>query len=285
MIPLSVVIAAKNNEETIERCLKSVLRNDPAEIIIVDGCSTDRTMEISRKYVTKTLSDDGKGLGYARQLGAENAKEEWICFTDADTVVPVGCYDIMLKEIKKYGYAGIHAQMVSLGNRTYWEWAEDQRWKSTFNKYGDNTPIELKGLRRRPRLIGNCIVAIYNRKLILKYKFDTFFVRTCEDGDLCFRMSLDGYRFGVSSAIAYHQHRSDVRSFIKQRFQTGQGGARFAWKHRTIKGMLVPLFFVFYRTIAEVVNLQLKMMPFYVLTGIAIFAGTFAESFRLRASK
>jgi len=47
-LPISVIIVAKNAESTIEECLDSVRRNNPAEIIVVDGLSTDKTVSLSR---------------------------------------------------------------------------------------------------------------------------------------------------------------------------------------------------------------------------------------------
>lgn len=56
-LPISVVIAAKNAERTIKECLDSVQRNNPAEIIIVYGVSTDRTVEIAQRYTNRIYFD------------------------------------------------------------------------------------------------------------------------------------------------------------------------------------------------------------------------------------
>jgi len=57
---ISVVILTKNEEENIARCLESVRWCN--EIIIVDDNSTDRTIEIAKKYKTaiysRTLNND-----------------------------------------------------------------------------------------------------------------------------------------------------------------------------------------------------------------------------------
>ena len=60
-LPISVIIVAKNAERTIEECLEKIRRNDPVEIIIIDGDSTDRTVEIARKFTRRIYSDGGRG--------------------------------------------------------------------------------------------------------------------------------------------------------------------------------------------------------------------------------
>ena len=50
-VKLSVFIITKNEEKSIERCLRSILWAD--EVILVDGHSTDKTVEITRRYTDK----------------------------------------------------------------------------------------------------------------------------------------------------------------------------------------------------------------------------------------
>ena len=56
-MPISVIIAAKNAESTIEECLDSVRRNNPAEIIVVDGNSSDKTVKIAAAII-RVLGDE-----------------------------------------------------------------------------------------------------------------------------------------------------------------------------------------------------------------------------------
>jgi len=58
----SVIICTKNCEDTIEKVIISVMKNNPLEIIVVDANSTDKTRYIAKKYATKILTDPGKGL-------------------------------------------------------------------------------------------------------------------------------------------------------------------------------------------------------------------------------
>lgn len=57
---ISVIIPVRNEEEKIERCLEAVFNQSykPYEVIVVDGHSTDKTMENARKFPIKVVYED-----------------------------------------------------------------------------------------------------------------------------------------------------------------------------------------------------------------------------------
>jgi glycosyltransferase involved in cell wall biosynthesis len=85
----SVIIPALNEEEHIEACLKSILKQtlprDSYEIIVSDGGSGDRTAEISRKYADRVVVSKKRGIWWGRNQGAKIAKGTYLVFIDADT--------------------------------------------------------------------------------------------------------------------------------------------------------------------------------------------------------
>lgn len=83
---LSVVVLTKNEEARIARCLESVRWVD--EVIVVDGLSTDRTIEICQGYGATIIQRPFSGdFGHERNVGAEAASGEWILQLDGDDVV------------------------------------------------------------------------------------------------------------------------------------------------------------------------------------------------------
>ena len=85
MDTLSVVILTKNEEDRIRNCLESVKWAD--EIIIVDDCSADRTVEICREYTDKIFRKKLSNFSLQREFGAGKATGTWILRLDADEVV------------------------------------------------------------------------------------------------------------------------------------------------------------------------------------------------------
>lgn len=80
---LSIVIITKNEERNIERCLKSII--DVAdEIIVVDSFSTDRTVELCKKYDAKVIQRKFEGYGDQKLFATEQASFDYILSLDAD---------------------------------------------------------------------------------------------------------------------------------------------------------------------------------------------------------
>lgn len=80
--PVSVVIIAKNEEKRLEDCLKSA--DWASEIVVLDDMSTDRTVEIAKRYTDKVfqrkMDIEGKHRNYAYGL----ASQDWVLSLDAD---------------------------------------------------------------------------------------------------------------------------------------------------------------------------------------------------------
>jgi len=232
---------------------------------VVDDESTDGTVRIAGKYTDKIYSTAGKGLAYARQLGAEKAKSNYVCYVDSDFIIPQGCLSKMAEELDEKGYVAIHAQTVSLATANYWEWAVDQHFRMMFNKEG------------RRKSIGTG-AAIYKRDAILEYRFDPFFSGAAEDHDLCYRLRKNGLTLGISSAFAYHQHRASASAFIKQRIWYGRGAARYFWKHKSITWLLssssLPIPF---GVLVCIRRRSLKIFPYYLVWSISSSVGILRE--------
>lgn len=83
-INISVVLVVKNEEKNIERCLTSV-KDFADEIIVVDDSSTDKTVEIAKKFTDKIFLH--KSLGYvepARNFAISKATGDFVLILDAD---------------------------------------------------------------------------------------------------------------------------------------------------------------------------------------------------------
>ena len=89
---VSVIVPAYNVEATIERCLDSVLaQNYPLhEIIVVEDCSTDGTLEKLRKYqgsIKLITHNSNQGLGMTRGEGIMSATGDYIYCIDSDDYI------------------------------------------------------------------------------------------------------------------------------------------------------------------------------------------------------
>jgi len=90
---ISVIIATKNEEKNIERCLESVKNQDfppeDVEIVVVDNNSDDRTKEIARKYTDKVFSH-GPERSTQKNFGVRQSHGEYFLHLDADMALSKG---------------------------------------------------------------------------------------------------------------------------------------------------------------------------------------------------
>lgn len=88
MLDLSVIILTYNEELHIQRCIENVLPMVAKNIFIIDSFSTDRTLEIARKYPHVHILQNKWGNNYAKQFnwGLEHAPihTQWVLRLDAD---------------------------------------------------------------------------------------------------------------------------------------------------------------------------------------------------------
>ena len=84
MLPISVCIITKNEEKYIETCLKHLKKYD-WEIIVTDTGSTDKTVEICKKYADRVHHFDWiNDFSAARNFCISKASNDWILSVDSD---------------------------------------------------------------------------------------------------------------------------------------------------------------------------------------------------------
>src|SRR5271157_2280376 len=83
---VSVIVPVMNQEKKIEQCIVAILSQTlkPYEVIIVDGHSTDRTVEIAKRYPVRIIFENYGTIGGARQVGVESTQGDYVAFTDSD---------------------------------------------------------------------------------------------------------------------------------------------------------------------------------------------------------
>ena len=125
-IKVSVVIPAYNEEESIARTLKSILKtNYPNfEIIVVDDGSKDRTLEIAKKFEgaqVRVFTKKNSGKGAALNLGIKKAKGEIVFTMDADTTVHPDSMKKMVRYFKDKTVMSSTPAMVINNPETIWQ--------------------------------------------------------------------------------------------------------------------------------------------------------------------
>lgn len=80
---ISAIIITYNEEEVLEDALKSIT-HFADEIIIIDSKSTDKTIQIGKKYHAKIVEHLLTSFSEQRNIGAEESYGDWLFYLDAD---------------------------------------------------------------------------------------------------------------------------------------------------------------------------------------------------------
>ena len=105
---ISVIINVYNGEKYIKKCLDSVINQtyDNIEILVVDDCSKDNTLNIINSYSDKRIrllkNKKNMGLSLSRNVGIDNAKGKYLYFVDVDDYIEKDTIEYLYNLIKKY---------------------------------------------------------------------------------------------------------------------------------------------------------------------------------------
>lgn len=99
---LSVIIPCLNEDKRLLDCIRSAQRLNPFEVIVVDGGSRDRTVELAEREGARVIKTS-RGRGIQLQEGASASKGEILLFLHADSVIKE---EIDLKAYIRDGFIG-----------------------------------------------------------------------------------------------------------------------------------------------------------------------------------
>ena len=225
-VRVSAVVPARNAEHWIESCLSSIRANAPAEIILVDGGSTDRTVELARPWVDKVIDDGGAGVAAARMMGVAAAAQPWVVLVDADVVLPPDALRDLDRERRNRGLVALQAGLHSTGEGDYWSQAladHHNRGKSR-------------------QWFGVC-ASLVSRDVLLANPLDSD-LRSGEDIDLRIRLTSAGFPVGVSETmIGRHRFGRGFAFAGDQWLADGAGLGRMVRKHgraALVNALVIP---------------------------------------------
>lgn len=114
---LSIVIPSFNSADYIEECLQSLANQacDEVEVLLIDGGSTDRTMEIVNAYsslFSVIISEKDNGQSHALNKGFRNASGNFITWLNSDDVLCSGSIKLTLTELSSTNYDWLVANQI-----------------------------------------------------------------------------------------------------------------------------------------------------------------------------
>ncbi len=236
---ISVVIPARNVEDTIDNCLSSLEEldypRDRLEVLIVDGLSTDGTREIAGNHAARVVDNPGIRVVSARNIGFEAARGELVAFSDADCVMDRS----WLKNCNKYfddeGVGGIGGPNLVPQSESAFGKAAGLLFDYAFS-FGGGAPTRVYDRVIESRAHGsNAIYRTDVLRRVMPVDEDMF---EGEDVVMNERIRRLGYRLlYVPDVVVYHYRRATPRKWWSQMYRYGLGKVLMK---RKLSGTITP---------------------------------------------
>lgn len=128
---ISSIIIAKNEEENIERCIKSQLNCIDDIVVMVDNSSTDGTYEIAASFnEVNCVKADWRGYAQTKQEGIKLTKHNWVFWIDADEEITGELAD----ELNAIKTKNIDSSAFKVARRAYFlgKWIKHSGWYPSY---------------------------------------------------------------------------------------------------------------------------------------------------------
>jgi succinoglycan biosynthesis protein ExoA len=233
---VTIGLCVKNAEDTVGEAIGCVLQQDfpqqLVEILVVDGCSKDRTRQIIKEELSKTsirhaMFSENQGLGVARQLVVNNSKSKYILWLDADMNLPRFYVRRQVEFMERNPKVAI-----ATGNHTIKPGAnlvealEDAAYVAVDSKFRgiDNS--------RLPGTAG----AIFRVASVREVGgFDPKIAGVGEDIELAYRLRAAGWSiYRATGAIFYENRKESWKGLWKHYVWYGKGAYRLFRKNRNV---------------------------------------------------
>lgn len=229
---ISVIIPTLNAEATIGKLLDSLLSQalKPAEIIIIDSSSEDRTVSIAKQKDVKVFLIDRKAFnhGGTRNLAADKAISEILVFMTQDALpFNTNMLSNLIKPLAKHDVAASYGRHIPNPSASLTE-----SFARNFN-YPEKSFIkgfeDLKNMGIKAFFFSNSCSAIRKKEFIEAGKFPED-VRANEDMIIAANLLKKGYKIAyVSDAKILHSHNYSLFSLFRRYYNIGSSLKKHSW--------------------------------------------------------
>jgi glycosyltransferase involved in cell wall biosynthesis len=213
---VSVIIPTKNSSKTLAKCLDSIKRQDyeNIEIIVVDNYSTDKTLEIAKRY-TNAVYTASPERSSQMNYGVEKSTGKYIYRIDSDFILEPQIISQAVNSAESNNYAAIIIHNTS--DPTVSFWAQVRKFERDMYD-SDNLNIAVRFIRRDAFLS----VGGFDNRLVYG-----------EDYDLHNRIA-ERYRIGRIKAKEIHlgEYRS-IKEVAKKNYYYGKTAPLFLKKNKS----------------------------------------------------
>jgi len=224
-IVISVIVPTFNSERTVERLLQNLFSaetNIPYEVIIVDGNSSDKTIDICKRFNVKIYYNQKVHAAAGRNVGIANAEGIVCAFIDSDCIPCANWINIIYDEFQANpNVMAIGGKMIAYPPVNAIERFSGKVFLDEIMNFEDSRlVVQTIGLNNA-FITANCA---YKKQHLNALKgFNDFFSNHGEDIDLYWRSILinSGSMIYVPNLIVQHSFPNKINKLLKKYFQYG----------------------------------------------------------------
>lgn len=213
--PVSVQICTLNEATRIRPCLDAVWVNNPEEVLVIDGGSSDETVAIAEAAGARVLTPGHLGLGPSRQLGYMSTTCRYSAFVDADDLISPTWIATMVRDMEAGGFAALQSSLRAVRTGSWWARGWDQYFKESVRSTADTNMVG------RPAMYVTSVLQSIQEPL----------PSLDEDTHLSRQLELQGLRMGVGTALAYRYVEESWLENKKKWESYGRGYRNFVDAH------------------------------------------------------
>jgi glycosyltransferase involved in cell wall biosynthesis len=232
VLPISVIIPAYNREQFVGGAVRSAFEQSrpPAQVIVVDDGSTDRTAEIAASFGATVIRQTNGGVSMARNVGIRAASQPWVAFLDSDDLwLPRKLEDqwAALEAYPKAGMAfGDWQAMDESGSMSAGFLAKNADYAALTKVRVTHNAVsldrdELSAALLRGNFIG-CGSLVARRDIVESVGAFAEDMRYCEDLDLLLRLSVVTFAVAVEEPVYIWRAHRDGASRARAKMQLGR---------------------------------------------------------------
>lgn len=228
---ITVIVAVKNEERYIEKCLLSLINQDfPHElyqIVVIDGMSTDRTIDIVEKYkkkypdLIKVYDNPKEWQAVGRNIAIQNEKEsDLITYLDGHCIADTQWLKTLFNDFQAHNnpkFAGVGSIHLSPEDESTIGKSIEQVFHTLFGGIGSSfRPV---GIREEVETVP---FVLFKREALEDVGLYEEDMKVGEDFTLSYKLRSVGYKLFINpKAIVYRYNRNTIYSFLIQMYNYG----------------------------------------------------------------
>lgn len=262
--PVSIQICTLNEEANIADCVIAASATKPAEILVIDGGSSDRTVEIARGLGAKVIEAGPIGLAQQRRVGYQATTQELVAFVDADDRPSHDWLETMSREFEQGAYSALQSQLRVPEPKGFWLSGWNEYFRESVRPALDTKMVGRPALYRRADLL-----AITSEPGMI-----------IEDTEMSKAFESMNRRQGIGHAISYRLCPDSYGENIRKWVGYGRGYRQFTDEHPDRRAAIwkhiawtIPVA----RSVRPVLRGHLSQPAFGALMALSILRGYYSK--------